>query len=103
MISPTCYAPILPAVTSMNLLHLRCLRGPNVWAACPVIEAALDLSDATSWSAKQLGQTLHCLEANRLGSTNGTTEDGKRPLFRLAQAFALAAQKLQILAGTPVS
>ena len=30
----------------MDFRHSRCLRGPNRWAGCPVLEAALDFSDA---------------------------------------------------------
>src|SRR5215471_7661393 len=87
----------------MNFRHLRCLRGPNVWAACPVIEAALDLGDACSWSSDQVGQALSRVAAELCGTARATAEDSEPPLFRLAWALSRTAQQLQELAGTPVS
>jgi cyanophycin synthetase len=88
---------------AMNFRHVRCLRGPNVWAACPVIEAALDLGDGRAWSVEDTRQTIDRLGADLPGMRSATAPDGEVPLGRLARAFGLVALKLQDLAGTPVS
>jgi cyanophycin synthetase len=86
----------------MNFQHLRCLRGANAWAARPVVEVALDLTEETSWSPEQLRQTLNRLEGSLPGSTEAAG-DLEPSLLRLALGFTLAVRKLQELAGTPVS
>ncbi len=77
----------------MNCRSLRCLRGPNVWAACPVIETVLALGGAASWPAEHIRHTLARLPADLAVPA----EKGE------AEAFNLVALKLQELAGTPVS
>src|SRR3954453_20903859 len=86
----------------MNLGPLRCLRGPNVWATCPVLEATLDLNDEASLSSEQIQQTIDRLKGE-LPDTKGGTAEEDTPLSRLAQLFSLAALKLQEIAGNPVS
>src|SRR5256885_521223 len=85
----------------MNVRRLRSLQGPNSWAACPVIEAALDLREGEPWSSEQQVRAT----AARLGEEllGGGPEEGGAPLLSLARTFSLAALKLQDLAGNPVS
>ena len=45
----------------MTIRRLRSLRGPNVWAGCPVLEATLDLSDG---STQDVRRTLERLRAD---------------------------------------
>jgi cyanophycin synthetase len=87
----------------MNVQRLRYLRGPNVWAACPVLEAVLDFGPRGPWTAEQVRQTLDRLGAAPLDPMPTTTEDGAAPLLGLARGFGLAALKLQQLAGHAVS
>src|SRR6266542_1059338 len=86
----------------MNVRQWRCLRGPNVWAPCPVLEATLDLSDEASLSSEQLHRMIDRLEAD-LPDTKGGTAEEASPLSRLAHRFSRAALTLQEMAGNPVS
>ena len=83
----------------MNFRQLRCLRGPNGWAACPIIEAALDFGSESDWTAEQIRQTMERLGSDLLGPTNV----GEASLLQLAEAFGRLALKLQGLAGNAVS
>jgi hypothetical protein len=87
----------------MNWRHLRSLRGPNVWAACPVLEGALDLGDGAAWSAEQIQHAMDSLRAEVLDARPGTTVNGGVSLTGLARAFVLAALEWQGVAGYPVS
>ena len=46
----------------MELWRLWVLRGPNPWAACPVIEAGLDLS---AWSGQPRQQSADAVRRLR--------------------------------------
>ncbi len=87
----------------MNFRYVRCLRGPNVWASCPVFEAALDLSEGLSWSSEDVRKTIARLEAAFPDTKFETASEDDSPLMVLARAFGLAALKLQCLAGNAVS
>jgi cyanophycin synthetase len=86
----------------MNFRRLHFLRGPNVWARCPVLEAALDLGGGP-WSVEQIRQTLDCLRGALPDTTPGAAGHDDVTLEGLAEAFGRVALRLQELAGNPVS
>jgi len=79
----------------MTLQQLRCLRGPNRWASCPVVEVMLDLGDGPPVAPGAIRPILE-----RLGCAADT---GTTPPEQLAGAFGRLAVRLQEQAGTPVS
>jgi len=94
----------------MELGRLWVLRGPNAWAACPMIEAGLDLGPWAGRSADDIGQVAGCLLAwipslapHLAGRQHKEAIgcDGK-PALNLAHVFAGAALQLQRLAGNAV-
>jgi cyanophycin synthetase len=80
----------------MELWRLRVLRGPNVWAACSVLEAALDMS---VWAGAPRQRRAPARERLRVWLPSlGDVEEGIRP----AHLFERLWLHLQILAGNPV-
>jgi cyanophycin synthetase len=88
----------------MDLWRLWVLRGPNAWAACPVIEAGVDLG---RWAggpreAEVVGRVkawLPSLALHASGGGNGCAREGG---FGLALLVGRVAVELQTLAGNPV-
>lgn len=79
----------------MKIRDVRVLRGPNVWAACPVLEIVLDLEDFRSD-----GEARSVLRQFVEGLLDGEGGDGTTAI---AHALAAATAKLQAIAGTPVT
>lgn len=76
------------------------VRGPNVWASCPVIEGILDL-EPQAWPADQIRQTLERLDAALF--PNHSENLHQPTLFDLAQLTTRVATRLQAEVGNPVS
>ncbi len=74
----------------MKLERVRSLQGPNVWAACPVLEVVVDLGGGRTWVAGLLRKILE-----RLGPPSLDPD--------LAQMFGEAVLRLQEMAGQEVS
>lgn len=95
----------------MNYRPLRCLRGPNAWAACPVVEGILDFGREMAFSAEQIQQMLDRVDAALAQFRNAAVPaascgwDAHAPdmFLHAAHAFVQAAMKLQALAGSPAS
>jgi cyanophycin synthetase len=87
----------------MPFEHVRCLRGPNRWAGCPVVVVSLSFSDEWACSSTEIQQTIDCLETELLDRKVAALVPQGPPLRPLALAFGLAALKLQQMAGAPVS
>src|SRR5947209_3419278 len=87
----------------MNIRQAACLRGPNGWAACTVVETVLDFSDGLTWSVEQIQQTIERLLANLPETKFDSPRTDEPPLFGLARSFGLVGLKLQELAGLPAS
>jgi len=83
----------------MIVRQQRCLRGPNVWAACPVFELVLEFD--SSWSAAQVDQTIQRLVAD-LDSVGEKPDGMSPPLHGVADAFGRTSLALQGQAGTSV-
>jgi cyanophycin synthetase len=81
----------------MDLWRLWVLRGPNVWATCPVIEAGLELA---SWAAQPRHQIKAAIE--RLRSWFPSAFDDAAATVCLAHVFERLAVHLQVLAGNAV-
>lgn len=84
----------------MNVQSWRCLRGPNVWAPCPVFEGVIDFGDEGSPTARRLHQILDRVAETFPGMALPPV--GGAP-FRLAHTLASAALLIQNRARTPVS
>lgn len=80
----------------MELWRLWVLRGPNVWAACPVIEAGVSLS---AWAGQPRQRSARALERLRAWLPSlGIVEESAYP----ARIFERLWLHLQILAGNAV-
>jgi cyanophycin synthetase len=81
----------------MELWRLRVLRGPNVWAASPVIEAGVDISAWAGQPRQRSAQARECLRTWLPALEN--VEENAHPASVLARLWL----HLQILAGNAVS
>lgn len=80
----------------MELWRLRVLRGPNVWAVCPVLEIGIDLR---VWTDAPRHRSLHAIEQVRTWLP--ALENGERPGCWACTLERLLLH-LQVLAGNPV-
>lgn len=80
----------------MNWPEVRVLRGPNVWAACPMLEVELDLN--TTADADRARRAVARLRA-ALPELDDPTDD---PPLGLARALGRLTLALQRQAGSPV-
>jgi cyanophycin synthetase len=83
----------------MQLWRLWVLRGPNVWAACPVLEVGVDLRewvDVPRDRSEEVRERLRTWIPSLQGERDASDE------FDPAQIFEQLLKKLQILAGNPV-
>src|SRR5208282_4166480 len=87
----------------MNLVQLHYMRGPNVWAVCPVLEGVLDFGDERHWSSEEIREALERLQADLPDFRSASSDHDNPALADLAQAFIGLVRKLQDLAGNPVS
>ncbi|HVX09856.1 MAG TPA: cyanophycin synthetase [Pirellulales bacterium] len=94
----------------MNLLHVRALRGPNVWARFPVLEALIDLGNLKHSPSNQIEgfnerllAWLPSLIEHRcgIGRPGGFCERLRDGTYQ-AHIVEHVALELQSLAGTPV-
>lgn len=80
----------------MKLCRLRVLRGPNVWAACPVLEAGVDVS---AWAGQPSRRSAQAWEQLRAWLPSlGKGDENSRPVH----VFERLWLHLQILAGNAV-
>ena len=94
----------------MDFLQIRALRGPNIWANSPVLEAWIDLKGRKSTSSAMVPGFTDRLMAWLPGLIEHECSEGHRGgfLVRLregtspAEILEHAALELQGLAGTPV-
>jgi cyanophycin synthetase len=85
----------------MRFDRLWALRGPNIWARCPVLEVEVDLGGLPA-DAGELGRRLACWlrsAATDLGAFAVPLEDCRHP----AAALRHLTMALQALSGSPVS
>src|SRR5215470_15179718 len=95
----------------MKLLQVGVLRGPNAWAACPVLEMSLDLGESARLPRNRLVEiaervavwfpalALPGVPADSEGNgTGGAREDA----LNLAGLFKRVALQFQIRAGNAV-
>jgi cyanophycin synthetase len=102
----------------MNVPQWRCLHGPNIWSARPVIEGVLDLGGTADFSATEVCQVVDRIRAAVERAAAGMCADRpfqadtdglQRPsheesaLASLAPAFAQTVLQLQVLAGNAVT
>jgi cyanophycin synthetase len=89
----------------MELWRLRVLRGPNAWAAGPVIEAGLNLGRWADWSAEQINQVAEQVLAwlPSLPPTQAGAGGNGQPAGSLAHVALQLTLRLQILASNPVA
>jgi cyanophycin synthetase len=93
----------------MKLWRMWGLRGPNAWAACPVLETGLDLGQWTDLARDRLAQVvervsgwLPALAPPPVGGANRPGDRGKE-FACLAHLVERVAIHLRLLVGNPVS
>jgi cyanophycin synthetase len=79
----------------MELWRLWVLRGPNAWAACPVLEAGLGLGDGAAQAQEPFEQAVGRVRA-------WLPSLASHPSFGLADLIERVTLHLQTLAGSPV-
>jgi cyanophycin synthetase len=84
----------------MNIDSFRWFRGPNIWAACPVLEVVLDLREVETWNADRLHLVVGRFLPDQLIPPLLGEETAA---VLLGHVFGEGLRKLQTLAGTPVS
>src|SRR5262245_15430674 len=95
----------------MKLLQVGVLRGPNAWAACPVLEVSLDLGESAALPRDRLLEIAErvavwfpalvmprALRASEGNGTGGAREDA----LNLASLFQRVALQFQVRAGNAV-
>lgn len=87
----------------MKVSSCRCLHGPNVWAACPVLELALDFSADGVADGELLQQMPDRFAAALPGWTPVPRAATDSPLAALARLFTHGVLHLQTEAGNPVA
>jgi cyanophycin synthetase len=84
----------------MDLWRLWVLRGPNVWAACPVVEVGLDL---TAWTGQPCQQSAASLERLRTWLPSFVPDPAcAEEAGCLARLLPRLVVHLQVLAGNAV-
>ncbi|HEY7315923.1 MAG TPA: acetate--CoA ligase family protein [Gemmataceae bacterium] len=85
----------------MQLWRLWVLKGPNIWAACPVLEAGVDLKE---WADESRPQTVRAIQRILTWlPAVGLDLDGDSRVAGMAHVLERVALHLQVLAGNPVS
>jgi cyanophycin synthetase len=85
----------------MQLCRLWVLSGPNIWAACPVLEAGIDLG---AWAGAAWQQTMSAAERVRAWLPSIKLElDGAGRFAGMAHVLERLTLHLQELAGNPVT
>src|SRR5437763_5614815 len=94
----------------MKLSRVGVLRGPNAWAACPILEVDLDLGDWADLPSDRLVEVAErvaawlpalALSPARAGGGNGTN-GARKDALNLARVFQRIAVRLQVRAGNAV-